>query len=316
MLTGGKPIVVVGSINLDLVTNAKHIPAAGETVQGYGFEMHPGGKGANQAVAVARLGYPVQMIGKLGSDILGEQLWAHLKDAGVGLAGVEKTEGASGTAVIVVGPQGENCIVVTPGANAQVSPGYVDRHLELIRSAGMVLTQLEIPMETVAHLADVCAQEGIPLMLDPAPAQVLPPEVFKRVRWFTPNETEAAFYAHRGTDGVGADPSGAEPGLTANLLLDQGASGVILKMGSRGAYVAVDGVGQRVNAMAVEAIDTTAAGDALNGAFAVGLMSGMNPMESVRFAVIAASISVTREGAQPSMPTLAEVTRVIDGAES
>lgn len=309
MLTSQKPIVVVGSINLDLVTNAKHIPVAGETVQGTGFQMHPGGKGANQAVAIARLGYPVQMIGKLGSDILGKQLWAHLEEAGVGLAGVEKTEGASGTAVIIVGPHGENCIVVTPGANAHVWPSYVDSHLDLIRSAGLVLTQLEIPIETVVHLAGVCAQEKIPLMLDPAPAQALPPDLFKRIQWFTPNETEAAFYAHRGME-ASANP---DPALTAALLLNQGPAGVILKMGSRGAYLATDGVEQQLNAIAVKAVDTTAAGDALNGAFAVGLMSGKTPIESVRFAVAAASLSVTRPGAQTSMPTLAEVTTMLNG---
>ncbi|MGB0124029.1 MAG: ribokinase [Silvibacterium sp.] len=311
MLTSRKPIVVVGSINLDLVTNADHIPAAGETVQGRGFQMHPGGKGANQAVAIATLGYPVHLIGKLGSDVLGEQLWSHLQSAGVGLAGVEKTEGASGTAVIVVGSRGENCIVVTPGANAQVLPGYIDSHLDLIRSAGMVLTQLEIPIETVEHLADLCFQENIPLMLDPAPAKPLSPSLFKRISWFTPNETEANFYAHQCLDGS----RGTDPSLTAALLLNQGSAGVILKMGSRGAYVAADGIEQQLSAFAVEAIDTTAAGDALNGAFAVGLMSGKTPVESVRFAVAAASLSVTRAGAQTSMPTLAEVTRMLDGRQ-
>jgi ribokinase len=309
MSNGQKPIVVVGSINLDLVTNAKHIPVAGETVQGSGFQMHPGGKGANQAVAIARLGYPVQMIGKLGSDILGEQLWTHLQGAGVDLTGVEKTEGSSGTAVIVVAPYGENCIVVTPGANAQVSPSYVDQHLDLIRGAGLVLTQLEIPIETVEHLAEVCFEEGIPLMLDPAPAQALPVNLFKHVRWFTPNETEAAFYAHGGSDAsVNTDPS-----RTAGLLLNRGPAGVILKMGSRGAYLATDGIEEELGAVAVNAVDTTAAGDALNGAFAVGLMSGKTPVESARFAVAAASLSVTRPGAQTSMPTLAEVTRMLDG---
>jgi ribokinase len=311
MLTGQKPIVVVGSINLDLVTNASHIPAAGETVQGSGFQMHPGGKGANQAVAVARLGYPVHMIGKIGSDILGEQLWAHLDGAGVGLAGVEKTEGPSGTALIVVAPHGENCIVVTPGANAQVSPEYVDLHLDMIRGAGLVLTQLETPLETAERLSEVCYQEGIPLMLDPAPAQPLPRGLLKRVSWFTPNETEAAFYAHGRMDAL----ANADPGLTARLLLDQGPAGVILKMGSRGAYLATDGLEQQLNAIAVKAVDTTAAGDALNGAFAVGLMSGRTSVDSVRFAVVAASLSVTRPGAQSSMPTLSEVTRMLDRHE-
>lgn len=305
MLNGQKPIVVVGSINVDLVTNAEHIPAAGETVHGNGFQIHPGGKGANQAVAVARLGYPVQMIGKIGTDALGGQLWTHLEDAGVNLDGVERVEGPSGTAVIIVGPGGENCIVVTPGANAQVTPDYVDRHLEMIRNAGLVLTQLEVPLETVEHLAKICSREGVPLVLDPAPARSLPKRLLQQVRWFTPNETEASFYSDDGQ-------SNSTPGMTAQSLLAQGPAGVILKMGARGAYLAVDGTEQQLSAMPVAAVDTTAAGDALNGAFAVGLMSGRSAAESVRFAVAAASLSVTKHGAQASMPTLEEVTRALN----
>jgi ribokinase len=301
-----KPIVVVGSINLDFVTNADRIPVAGETVHGKEFRMHPGGKGANQAVAIARLGYPVQMIGKIGSDITGEQLKAHLQSAGVGLAGIERTEGASGVAVIVVAPHGENCIVVTAGANAYVSPAYVDAHLDLIRNAGLVLTQLEIPIETVEHLAELCFREGIPLMLDPAPAQKLSSNLLKQIRWFTPNETEAAFYADSGS----AD-AGTAPGVTARSLLAQGPSSVLLKMGSRGAYLATDGMEEQLSALAVETIDTTAAGDAFNGAFAVGLLLGKTALESARFAVAAATLSVTRAGAQPSMPVLKEVEQML-----
>jgi ribokinase len=307
-----KPIVVVGSINLDLVTNADHIPAAGETVQGYGFQMHPGGKGANQAVAIARLGYPVQMIGKLGSDVLGDQLRVHLKDAGVGLAGVEKVQGSSGTAVIMVAPRGENCIVITAGANAQVLPEYIDRHLDIIQSAGLVLTQLEIPLETVEHLAEICFREGIPLMLDPAPARALPAKLLSRVSWFTPNETETAFYLHPIEHLSDVD----SPSNAGRLLMEKGPAGVILKMGSRGAYLVTNGFEHQLDAFQVDAVDATAAGDAFNGAFAVGLMSGKSPVESARFAVAAASLSVTRSGAQPSMPTLAEVTRMLNGEKN
>jgi ribokinase len=306
MLNGQKPIVVVGSINADLVTNAEHIPAAGETVHGSGFQIHPGGKGANQAVAVARLGYPVQMIGKIGTDALGQQLWSHLEGAGVNLEGVERVEGPSGTAVIIVGPGGENCIVVTPGANAQVTPECVDRNIGIIRKAGLVLTQLEIPLETVEHLAEICFRESVPLILDPAPARTLPQRLLQQVRWFTPNETEASFY-------MNGSFNDSAPSAIARSLLGQGPAGVILKMGARGAYLAVDGTEQQLSAMPVNAVDTTAAGDALNGAFAVGLMSGRSAAESVRFAVAAASFSVTRHGAQASMPTLQEVIRALDG---
>lgn len=311
MQTGQKPIVVVGSINLDLVTNASHIPVAGETVLGSRFQMHPGGKGANQAVAIARLGYPVHMIGKLGTDILGDQLWSHLESAGVDLTGVGRTAGASGTAVIIVAPHGENCIVVTPGANAEMTPEFIDRHIEMIRTAGLVLTQLEIPMETVEHLAGMCFEVGIPLMLDPAPAQPLQPELLKRVSWFTPNETEAAFYA----GGAANIQDGAHPRETARLLRDLGPAGVVLKMGLRGAYLATNEIEQQVSAVSVKAVDTTAAGDALNGAFGVGLMSGRSVLESIQFAAVAASLSVTRAGAQSSMPTLAEVMKILGGRE-
>jgi ribokinase len=307
MLTGKKPIVVVGSINLDFATRANHIPSAGETVIGIDLQMHPGGKGANQAVAVAKLGWPVQMIGKLGSDVFGEQLWRHLKSAGVGLRGVERIEGPSGAAVIIVTPGGDNCIVATPAANAHVTPGYIDLHLDIIRNAGMVLTQLEIPIETVEHLADVCFREGVPLILDPAPAQHISSEILQRVQWFTPNETEASYYAGCTSSGLDSSP----PASTAHSLLKQGPAGVLLKMGSDGAYLATAEVTAQIDAIQVNAVDTTAAGDAFNGAFAVGLLHGRTPLESARFAAVAAALSVTRPGAQTSMPTLNEVEKKI-----
>jgi ribokinase len=307
MSTGQKPIVVVGSINLDLVAHTDHIPAAGETVQGSGFEMHPGGKGANQAVAVARLGYPVTMIGKLGSDAPGQQLRAHLKSAGVGLECVGQSEAASGVAMIVVAADGDNCIVVTPGANADVTPEFVDLHADVIRNAGVVLTQLEIPVDTVQRVAALCSAHHVPLILDPAPAQTLPEDLLKRVTWFTPNETEAAFYAPDGLNG-GAE---ANSNVMAQRLLQQGPAGVLLKMGSRGAYLATKRMEEQLDAIEVNAVDTTAAGDAFNGAFAVGLLLGKTPVESARFAIAAAALSVTRAGAQPSMPVLKDVEELL-----
>jgi ribokinase len=308
MRASQKPIVVVGSINLDLVAIAGRIPAAGETVLGSEFQMHPGGKGANQAVAVVRLGYPVQMIGKIGSDALGDSLWAHLQKAGVGLDGVQRSSGASGVAMIVVSAQGENCIVVTPGANAEVTPEYVESHRHLIRDAGLVLTQLEIPVQTVGYVSDLCFQYQVPLILDPAPAQHLPPGLLQRVRWFTPNETEAKFYA---PNGLGTNDEEASRAC-ARRLLAEGPDGILLKMGARGAYLATKGIEERFDAIAVKAIDTTAAGDAFNGAFAVGLLIGKSPKESARFAAAAAAVSVTRVGAQPSMPVLEEVEQMLD----
>ena len=159
---GRKPIVVVGSINADLVTKVESIPHSGETVLGSDFQIHPGGKGANQAVAVGRLGYPVFMIGKVGSDAFGTQLRASMSGAGVDVSAVDTVEGSSGVALIEVGSEGDNSIVVVPGANARLFPRDIDANIGILREAGIVLVQLEIPLETVAHLAAVCAREHVP----------------------------------------------------------------------------------------------------------------------------------------------------------
>jgi ribokinase len=303
---GRKPIVVVGSINADLVTKVERIPHSGETVLGSDFQIHPGGKGANQAVAVGRLGYPVFMIGKVGSDAFGTQLRASMSGAGVDVSAVDTVEGSSGVALIEVGSEGDNSIVVVPGANARLFPRDIDANIGILREAGIVLVQLEIPLETVAHLAAVCAREHVPLVMDPAPAQKLPPEVLRAVSWFTPNETEATFYIGKGA----ADPDDYRGQRDA--LLARGIQAVVLKQGSRGAYLAVrGGVDAFIPAFPVKAIDTTAAGDAFNGAFATGLMLGKSPAESARFASAAAAISTTRPGAQPSMASLEETEELL-----
>lgn len=296
-----KPIVIVGSINLDLVARAERIPAVGETLIGTGFQTNPGGKGANQAVAVARLGYPVHMIGRVGTDAFGAQLRAHLESNSVNTSAVSASDGSSGVAVIVVSEKGENSIVVAPGANALLTPDDITRNLPLIQSAGIVLAQLEIPLETVELLAEVCARENVPLMLDPAPARELPRSLIERVAWFTPNESEAAFY-------VNAQASSAVPSTTADALLSNGCSSIVLKRGAEGVYLASsNGLREVVPAFSVTAIDTTAAGDAFNGGFAVGLMLSKSPGESAIFASAVAAISVTRPGAQASMPSISEV---------
>lgn len=298
-----KPIVVVGSINADLVANTARIPSAGETVLGHAFKIHHGGKGANQAVAAARLGYPVRMIGCLGDDEFGAQLRNGLESAGVDTAGVGTSSGSSGVASIVVADSGENSIVVVPGANAEISTLDLDKDIEIIRSAGIVLAQLEIPIETILHLAEICQRENVPLMLDPAPAAELPRELLKRIAWFTPNETEAAFFIGAGVHGAPA---------MARELMEKGIQGVVLKLGARGAYIAsTAGIGEFIQPFPVDAVDTTAAGDCFNGAFAVGLLMGNGPVQSARFAAAASAISVTRSGAQPSMPTMAEVQEMM-----
>jgi ribokinase len=304
MSNSQKPIVVVGSINMDLVAKAERIPVSGETVRGTEFKTHLGGKGANQAVAIARLGYPVKMIGKVGSDAFGNQLRSALEQAGVNVSAIGIVEDSSGIAVIVVSPEGDNAIVVTPGANAALRPVDLDANIEMIRNAKLVLTQLETPMETVEYLALLCEREGVPLMLDPAPAQALSPIVMRRVSWFTPNETEAMFYA------TGNEKEAPE--RIASQLMNQGLRSVVLKLGASGVYLqSKDGLKMHIPSFPVRAVDTTAAGDAFNGAFAVGLADGRSPEESARFAAAAAAVSVTRVGAQPSMPTFDEVKTLL-----
>jgi ribokinase len=302
--TTRKSIVVVGSINIDLVARAARIPLAGETVPSSDFQMHPGGKGANQAVAAARLGYPVKMIGRVGSDAFAERLRAQLAESGVDASRVRTSPGPSGVAVIAVAPNGENAIVVTPGANAQVSTRDVDENARVIREAGAVLAQLEIPFETVRHLGKLCAQQNVPLILDPAPARPLPAELLEQVSWLTPNETEIV----QCLPGAAESPRPPDALEVVEALVRSVRSGVLVKMGSRGVHVALkEGVRRQLDAFGVQAIDTTAAGDAFNGAFAVALMMGKSPMESAVFASAAAAVSVTRAGAQPSMPTIEEV---------
>ena len=304
MQTTRKPIVVVGSINMDLVAHTPTIPVPGQTLIGTGFVTTPGGKGANQAVAAARLGYPTQMIGAVGApceaspDVFGQALVDNLAAAGVDTSAVERVPGPSGVAPILVADNGENAIVVVPGANGLVDTATIDRHSALIRSAGMVLCQLELPIPTVAHVLALCAAAGVPVILDPAPAAELPRAVWTQVAWFTPNETEAAFYLG---ESLPVEDS-------AQHLLAKGLQGVVLKRGGEGCYVApAGGKAAWVRAFKVDAIDTVAAGDCFNGAFAVGLLEGLDPFAAARFASAAAAIAVTRRGAQASMPSRAEV---------
>jgi ribokinase len=298
---------------MDLVVSASHIPGAGETILGNGFAMHPGGKGANQAVAVARLGWPVEMIGMLGRsgedvDAMGGELRAHLLRAGVGIAGVGLTlagvDAASGVALISVAESGENSIVVAQGANAQLTPEWIEQQADRLRGAAMVLVQLEIPLETVMRVAEICAEAEVPLMLDPAPACDLPKRLFPLVTWMTPNETEAAFYA--GT-------TVRDPAAVAAMLQGHGVAAVVVKMGASGAFLSdAEGYAAHVEPFVVQAIDSTAAGDAWNAAFAVALVEGRSTVEAARFASAAAAISVTRAGAQESMATRGEVLALLE----
>jgi ribokinase len=292
-----KPIVVVGSVTMDMVTCTPQIPRIGQTVIGTSFSTTPGGKGANQAVAAARLGYPVQFIGMVGDDVYGPQLIENLSHAGVNTSAMIAVPGSSGLAPIFLAENGQNAIVVVPGANGKVNSTYIDKHIDVIRNAGMVLCQLELPMATIDHTLALCTELKIPVMLDPAPAATLSDSVWKQVAWFTPNETEAAFYLADGSDSESV----------ARHLLDRGLRGVVLKRGAEGAYVATREKAGWIKPFSVDAIDTVAAGDCFNGAFAVALLEGKDPRAAARFACAASAISVTRRGAQASMPTRADL---------
>jgi ribokinase len=297
-----KPIVVVGSINLDLVATADRIPQVGETITGKGFHTFFGGKGANQAVAVARLGYPVAMVGNVGDDAFGAQLRQGLKQVGVDTTYVNTVEGPSGIALITTGSRGENSIVVVPGANGKLSPQLLEKAASLLQRAGFLLAQLEIPLETVDYLSRFAEQNGIPFMLDPAPCCELSPDLLRRVTWFTPNETETNALLR--TSHVDSRSASA----AADRLLTAGVRNVLLKLGSQGCLVAEGSrPKEHVPAFSVKAVDTTAAGDAFNGGFAIGVLRGYTSPRSAVFASAVAAISVTRPGAQPSMPSGTEV---------
>jgi ribokinase len=299
-----KRLLVVGSINLDIVAGAPRIPLAGETVSAKTFNTFPGGKGANQAFAAACLGAPVSMIGMLGNDSFGAQLRSSLETPGVDIRAVGVVPGSSGLALITTADNGENTIVVIGGANAHLSPRDLDKHVDVIRSAGIILTQLEIPLETVEHLAAIAQRENIPLILDPAPARPLPGSLLAGVEWLTPNETETCLLLRCSTQELPLDFLED----AALQLLHSGSRNILIKLGPRGCYVALaDGTRVLLPAYSVRAVDTTGAGDAFNGAFGTALLQGKPPVASATWASAVAAISVTRHGAQPSMPSQEQV---------
>lgn len=309
-----KPIIVVGSVNQDLVGTADHVPLPGETVSGTSFAMFHGGKGANQAVGVARLGWPVHMIAKVGDDAFGAPLKRALKSAGVDVRGVKVVKGSSGVALINIGSDGQNSILGIPGANWKMQPADVTKNASLLRRAGAFLTQLEIPLPAIETLAVFASREGIPFILDPAPARELPSGLLRDTAWITPNESETRILCGLPPN----EPITPETAAgCAEMLLERGPKNVIIKMGAQGCLVAThDGQRYNVPAFSVQAVDSTAAGDAFNAGFAVSLLSGKSILEAARYASAVAAISVTRRGAQPSMPKAAEVARFMQSRKS
>jgi ribokinase len=253
---------------------------------------------------VARLGGTVILIGRLGTDGFGEELQASLNGEGIDTSRVHRVHGPSGNALITVAAGGQNTIVVTPGANAALRPENLDADRATLRDASMVLVQLETPLETVERLAAICAAAGVPLMLDPAPARALSAALLRQVTWLTPNQTEAAQLL--------GEPELRDPAEAAQRLLAMGVKNVALKLGERGVFLTGQDVAAvHVPGFPVTPVDTTAAGDCFNGAFAVALMQGMVPVEAARFACAAAALSTTRAGAQPSMPRREDVLQML-----
>ncbi|WP_432774810.1 ribokinase [Brevibacillus gelatini] len=295
-------ITVVGSLNMDLVSHVHHLPKAGETILSHDFRLIPGGKGANQAVAAARLGAHVSMIGMVGEDEYGSKLLNSLTEAHVHVEGIKRS-GTTGMAFINVSDDGENNIVLVPGANAQMSVEHIEENLTILEESDVVLLQLEIPLPVVEYTVKKVSGLGKLVILNPAPApaQALSPELLQHAHTLTPNETELASLSGMPT----ATLSEAE--TAAKKLLASGPKRVIVTLGEKGALLVTAEGATHVPACRVEPVDTTAAGDSFTAAFAVGIAKGMAEEEAAAFASKVAAIVVTRRGAQPSLPTLAEV---------
>jgi ribokinase len=293
-------VVVVGSINMDLVVRASRFPQAGETILGHAFQTIPGGKGANQAVAARRLGAEVVMIGRVGDDPFGSPLRQNLAGEGINTERVvPDASQPTGVALITVEDSGENTIIAVLGANGAIARSDIEAARSLITGADSLIMQLEVPLAVIAHAAQLARAGGVPVILNAAPAQPLPPPLLALVDYLVVNEGEARLLA-----GSGAVP----PAEAARALQARGARAVVVTLGAAGSLlVGDDGVCVSAPAFAVRVVDTTAAGDAFVGAFALARAATLPAAEALRWANAAGALAVTRVGAQPSLPTRAEV---------
>lgn len=290
-------VVVIGSSNTDMTIKGDRLPKPGETVLGGEFRMGPGGKGANQAVAAQRLGADVSFICKVGRDIFGDNAISGYQKEGIDCSRILRSDKASGTALILVDGNAENCIAVAPGANADLTPEDVDSVADVICSADYLILQLEIPVESVLRAAKIAHEAGVYVILNPAPACHLPDELFGYISLITPNQTESALL------------SGIEDNLDAAVekLMQLGVKDVVVTLGSKGSLVISEGTRTLVPSLKVKAVDTTAAGDTFCGALCVALSEGCSLVDAAGFATKASALTVQKMGAQDSIPFRSDI---------
>lgn len=298
-------IVVVGSVNMDYTAMVAELPHPGETLMAKDFKMSGGGKGANQAMAAAAFSKDVLMIACLGDDIAGHALYDKMKDKGIDVSCVEFSEVPTGNALIYVAEEGKNTIVVYPGSNHQCSVEHVKKYKKVIEEASLVMMQLEIPMETVEYVADIAYKANVPVLLNPAPAQILSEELISKITYLTPNETELM----RITSQYDAKKG-------ANVLRTMGVKNIIVTLGSNGCYMKTETEEARIDTFKVNAIDTTAAGDSFSGALAAHLAKGMPLKDALKIANATGALTTTKIGAQEALPTEEEVMNLINSQKT
>ena len=296
-----KNICVIGSLNMDLVVNVDTMPKPGQTIIGSNFKEVPGGKGANQAVAMARLNGNVSMIGKVGEDGFGQTLINSLKNDKVDTTYIQTANGATGVALITVDKNAQNSIVVSPGANFEVKEDDIDNNIEAIKNSDIVVLQLETPLDTIKYALNKAKELNKYTILNPAPAVKLDDEIIKNVDLLTPNETELEIIS-----GVSIETE-EDIQKAAQIMIEKGVKELIVTLGSKGSLYINKEKSMFKKAYKVEAVDTTAAGDSYTGALAVALSQDKGMEEAMDFASKVGALSVLKEGAQSSLPTLEDV---------